>query len=99
MTIRNSDRAAQAGTLESMDCLVTIVESAEERRIEIRGAAAARFEGAMKARINSVLDKLESENGAASAVTVSVQDNGALDVILGARVEAAYRRLMKEIAS
>jgi citrate lyase subunit gamma (acyl carrier protein) len=100
MAIKDNARAARAGTLESMDCLVTVIESEDERSIEISGAAAARFEGAMKARINHVLDELEGEKRTKiGAVAVSVQDNGALDVVLGARVEAAYNRLMKEIGS
>ncbi len=83
-------RTAQAGTVESMDCLVTITGSASGRVIEITGSSASRFKGAMEAKVNAVLDELEAS--ASPAVKVSVQDNGALDVVLGARVEAAYRR-------
>jgi citrate lyase subunit gamma (acyl carrier protein) len=84
-------RTAQAGTVESMDCLVTVSESDEGRIVEITGSGAARFKDAMEAKINAALDALEasSERG---GVRVSVQDNGALDIVLGARVEAAYRR-------
>lgn len=79
-------RVAQAGTVESMDCLVTIT-AADSRAIEISGSGAARFKGAIEKKIGEVLDSL-----GAKPVNVTVQDNGALDLVLGARVEAAYRR-------
>lgn len=85
-------KAAQAGTLESMDCLVTVTCSDSGRMIEITGGSVARFKGAMEKRINEVLDSLCTQD--APNVKVSVQDNGALDIVLGARVEAAYRRFM-----
>ena len=80
--------AAQAGTVESMDCLVTIAASGGGRRIEISGSGAARFRSAMENKIIQVLDSL----GGPGDLSVTVQDNGALDLVLGARVEAAYLR-------
>ena len=85
-------RAAQAGTVESMDCIVTVTASDSGRVIEITGGSVARFKGAMERRINEVLDSLCVQG--APDVKVSVQDNGALDIVLGARVEAACRRFM-----
>ena len=41
----------------------------------------------MEKKVRQVLESLQ-----ASDVSVNVQDNGALDIVLGARVEAAYRR-------
>lgn len=81
-----ASRVAQAGTLESMDCLVSISE-ASSREIEISGSSAARFKTAIERKVSEVLDGLGAKN-----VKVSVQDNGAIDLVLGARVEAAYRR-------
>jgi citrate lyase subunit gamma (acyl carrier protein) len=75
-----------------MDCLVTVAGSDEGRIIEIAGGAAARFSAAMERRINETLDAL-----GAGPVRVSVQDNGALDVVLGARVEAAYSRYGRNV--
>jgi citrate lyase subunit gamma (acyl carrier protein) len=72
-----------------MDCLVTITGSDDGRLIEISGASAARFREAMESRINEVLDRLSAPD-----VRVSVQDNGALDIVLGARVEAAVTRYL-----
>jgi citrate lyase subunit gamma (acyl carrier protein) len=79
-----------AGTLESMDCMVTITGPVEGRVIEIAGSGAVRFKAAMERKIIEVLD----EFGALSGINVSVQDNGALDVVLGARVETAYKRFL-----
>ena len=84
----NIARKGQAGTLESMDCLVIITASDSGRVIEITGSAVSRFRTPMEQRINEKLDEL----GANEPVRVNVQDNGALDIVLGARVEAAYNR-------
>jgi citrate lyase subunit gamma (acyl carrier protein) len=79
---------AQAGTLESMDCLVTITGAAGKRTVEISGSSAVRFRTAIEKKTNEVLDALAAPAG----LRVTVQDNGALDVVLGARVEAALKR-------
>jgi citrate lyase subunit gamma (acyl carrier protein) len=88
----NNPKTAQAGTLESMDCVVTITGPEKNRVIEITGNASSRFETVMKKVINETLDGL----GGTEPVRVHVQDNGAMDVVLGARVEAAYKRYMGE---
>jgi citrate lyase subunit gamma (acyl carrier protein) len=81
-------KMAQAGTLESMDCLVVVSGSEAGRVIEISGGTVVRFKASMEKKINDTLDAL----GADERLRISVQDNGALDVVLGARVEAAYKR-------
>jgi citrate lyase subunit gamma (acyl carrier protein) len=91
MSSGETPQAAQAGTVESMDCLVTVADSGGGRRIEISGSGASRFRDAMENKITQVLDGL----GAGGDVAVVVQDNGALDLVLGARVEAAYLRFRK----
>ena len=85
-------KIAQAGTLESMDCLVTLTEAPASTgiKIEITGASAARFRSAMEKKIKETLAALGVKD-----IAAAVQDNGALDIVLGARVEAAYGRLMK----
>ncbi|MDR1943752.1 MAG: citrate lyase acyl carrier protein [Synergistaceae bacterium] len=82
--------AAQAGTIESMDCLVTVTGSGEGRRIEIAGGGSSRVRSAMETKIVQILEELDSAG--TDNILVSVQDNGALDLVLGARVEAAYLR-------
>lgn len=86
-------KTSQAGTLESMDCLVTLTEapSGAGIKIEITGASAPRFKSAMEKKITDTLCELGTKD-----IEVRVQDNGALDIVLGARVEAAYKRLQKE---
>jgi citrate lyase subunit gamma (acyl carrier protein) len=81
---------AQAGTLESMDCLVTATEEPAGTgvKIQISGSSAARFRTAMEKKVREVLDSMGIKD-----INISIQDNGALDVVLGARVEAAVRRL------
>jgi citrate lyase subunit gamma (acyl carrier protein) len=71
-----------------MDCLVTITGSDEGRVVDISGSAAVRFKKSMEKKINAVLDGMNARE----SISVNVQDNGALDVVLGARVEAAYNR-------
>lgn len=85
-------KTAQAGTLESMDCLVTLTEAAGGTGIKmnIAGASAVRFRSAMEKKIADTLNMLGVKD-----MEVTVQDNGALDVVLGARVEAAYSRYLK----
>ena len=84
----NIAHTGQAGTLESMDCLVVITASNTGRVIEVTGSAVSRFGAQMERKINETLDAL----GASEPLKVNVQDNGALDIVLGARVEAAYNR-------
>jgi citrate lyase subunit gamma (acyl carrier protein) len=92
-------RTGQAGTIESMDCLVTIAQAHEGRRIDITGHGASRFKSVMEARINRVVDGLELSGMARhSPLSISVQDNGALDVVLEARLEAAYFRYLEALS-
>lgn len=83
-------RTAQAGTMESMDCIATVRELAPGSGMVIllAGSGAARFKSAMEKTIAVVLRSLE-----ATDVEVSIQDNGAIDLVLGARVEAAVKKL------
>lgn len=83
-------RTAGAGTLESMDCLVTVSEAAPGSGIviELEGSGAGRFRTAMERTVRSVLASLGADD-----LIVTVSDRGALDVTLEARVETAVRRL------
>lgn len=81
---------AHAGTLESMDCIVTVTEreSGSGNAVSITGSGSARFKTAMEKKICEVL----AASGA-SDLEVAVQDNGAIDLVLGARLEAALKKL------
>lgn len=82
---------AQAGTLESMDCLVTVTGGVPGSgvKIEIIGSSAARFKSAMKKKVSEVVASLGAKN-----LDIQIQDNGAIDLVLGARVEAAVKKIM-----
>lgn len=85
-------RTAQAGTMESMDCIATVRELSPGSGtvILLAGGGAARFKSAMEKKVAAVLRSL----GAAD-IEVSIQDNGAIDLVLGARVEAAVKKLSR----
>ena len=86
-------KTASAGTLESMDCLVTVTEAAPCSGvvIELEGSSVSRFRSAMEKTVRSTLSNL-----GANDVTVNVNDHGSLDVVLEARVETAVKRLRGE---
>ena len=83
-------KTAMAGTLESMDCLITVTEGIPGSGvvIELDGSSAVRFATAIKNTITTTLDSLKVTD-----VSVLVNDHGALDVVLAARVETAVRRM------
>ena len=83
-------KTAQAGTVESMDCLVTVSEAEPGTglALTLAGSSVARFSKAMEKAVRETLESLGIRD-----LTVSVQDNGALDLVLKARVEAAVARL------
>lgn len=84
-------KTAQAGTVESMDCVVTVREEAPGKGlgIELQGASVARFRSVMEKTVRGKAEEL----GLTDA-TLSIQDNGALDVVLRARVETAVKRFL-----
>ena len=84
---------ATAGTLESMDCLVTATRKApgSGMTIELEGSSAARFRTAMEKTVRDTAADLQETD-----LLISVNDHGALDVVLAARVETAIRRLRGE---
>ena len=83
-------KTASAGTLESMDCTVTASEGAPGSGVVVRiaGSSAARFGETMKKVVLAKAESLGSKD-----VEIAVQDNGALDLVLAARTEAALKRL------
>lgn len=80
---------ATAGTLESMDCLVIVTETAPGAGISLtlEGSSVPRFRTSMEKTVRAVLDSMGIKD-----MDVKVQDHGALDVVLEARVETAVRR-------
>lgn len=74
-----------------MDCLVTATQGVPGSgvKVEITGSSAARFKSAMEKKVNEVVVSLGAKD-----IDLSIQDNGAIDLVLGARVEAALKKLM-----
>lgn len=83
---------AIAGTMESMDCMVTVTEApcGSGIAIEIEGSNVKRFRAAMEKTVRETLASL-----GAGDISVKVDDHGALDVTLAARVETAVKRLRR----
>lgn len=77
---------AVAGTLESSDVYVQ-VEPNEGIEVAIESVVLVQFGDAIKASIMEVLAENEVEN-----VKVSVNDRGAIDCTIRARVETALKR-------
>lgn len=77
---------AVAGTLESSDVYVK-VEPAEALEICIESVVYNQFADAIKASVEEVLKDLGVESG-----KISVNDKGAIDCVIQARVETAIKR-------
>jgi citrate lyase subunit gamma (acyl carrier protein) len=76
---------ASAGTLESSDCLVTVTLSGNG--IEYEGANRSIFFNRTEKIVREAMGKYSVENA-----SVRIQDQGALEVTLRARVETAIER-------
>ncbi|PKO89517.1 MAG: citrate lyase acyl carrier protein [Betaproteobacteria bacterium HGW-Betaproteobacteria-12] len=79
-------RRGQAGTMQSSDLMV-IVEPADALSIEIESTVKQQFEHLIRARIEAVLAKHGAKH-----LRVSVNDRGALDYAIEARLAAALQR-------
>lgn len=77
---------AVAGTLESSDVYVT-VEPAQELEIEIQSVVYNQFADQIKESVMEVLQELQVKSG-----KVTINDKGAIDCVIKARVETAVRR-------
>lgn len=79
-------RKGQAGTMQSSDLMV-IVEPADGLVIEIESTVKKQFEHLIRAKLEQVLAKHGAENA-----RISINDRGALDYAIEARLETALRR-------
>lgn len=77
---------AVAGTLESSDCMVT-VEPAEQVTVEVRSVVYQQFGEDIEASVRQVLENMGITGG-----LVRVNDMGAVDWVIRARLETAVRR-------
>lgn len=82
---------AVAGTLESSDAFVS-VEPADTLEIELQSVVSRQYGEAIRAAVVQVLEDLDVQSG-----RISVNDRGALDCVIRARVETALRRAGGEV--
>ncbi|MBF0784592.1 citrate lyase acyl carrier protein [Muribacter muris] len=83
-------KIALAGTLESSDALVRIAPS-DSVEIEINSSVGKQFSDAILATVQAVLSELNI-----TKVQVNIEDKGALDCVLRARLKAALLRASDE---
>ena len=77
---------AQAGSLESSDCMV-IVSPAGSFSLDYRGPNSRLFGGRTEAIAREMADRYAPEGA-----EVRIQDRGALEITLRARIETAFKR-------
>lgn len=87
-------KPAMAGTLESSDCMVTVTsEGGESVRYEIESIVMERYGDAIERAARETVESLGVTSG-----RITIQDRGALDCVIAARVETAIRRAaVKEV--
>ncbi|MDR3669809.1 MAG: citrate lyase acyl carrier protein [Holophaga sp.] len=81
---------ATAGTMQSSDLMV-VVEPSDTLRIDVDSTVKKQYEHLIRAQVNATLEQLQ-----VSAGTIKINDRGALDYAIAARVETAIRRAAKE---
>lgn len=80
-------KRATAGTLESSDAFVSLEPNEDGIALTIESAVSRQFGGEIRKTAEAVLRGFGVENA-----RVFIQDRGALDCVLRARLETAIRR-------
>lgn len=83
-------KPASAGTMESSDVLVELVP-AEGREIQLTSVVEAQFGDSIRAVADEMLNQFGLEN-----VCLRIDDRGALECVLRARIETAILRAKGE---
>ena len=83
-------KAAAAGTMESSDVLVELVP-AQGRDIQLTSVVEAQFGDSIRAVAGEMLDQFDLQN-----VCLRIDDRGALECVLRARIETAILRAKGE---
>jgi citrate lyase subunit gamma (acyl carrier protein) len=90
--MRKIEKSAYAGTLESSDAFVQIEPiSTDEIKIELRSSVEEMYGEDIIRLINDTIKELEVSN-----IHVKVQDKGALDYVIKARLQSAVLRALDE---
>lgn len=80
-------KLATAGTLESSDAFVTVEPNENGIELNLESVVINQFGEEIEALVYSVLDELDVKN-----VNISINDRGAVECVLRARIETAVMR-------
>ncbi|WP_423364540.1 citrate lyase acyl carrier protein [Mycoplasma sp. P36-A1] len=80
-------KTAMAGTLESNDVLVEVFPSKGKREVEIESIVMEQFGQEITDVVNATLDQLNAND-----LIIKLNDKGALNYTIKARVETAVKR-------
>ena len=83
---------ASAGTIEKCDCLVTVSKGEGDIKINLSSKVLYQYGDSIKNTIIQTLKKLDVND-----VTVDVEDMGAFEYVIVARLEAAIYRSQKQM--
>jgi len=83
-------KSAQSGTMQSSDLMI-FLEPATELRIEIESTVKQQFEHLIRAKVEEVLAEHQVTSG-----QIRINDRGALDYAIVARLEAGLKRACGE---
>lgn len=83
---------ASAGKIEKCDCLVTVSKGEGDIKINLSSKVLYQYGDSIKNTILQTLKKLDVND-----VTVDVEDMGAFEYVIVARLEAAIYRSLKQM--
>ena len=83
---------ASAGTIEKCDCLVTVSKGEGDIKINLSSKVLYQYGDSIRNTILQTLKKLDIND-----VTVDVEDMGAFEYVIVARLEAAIYRSQKQM--
>ena len=83
---------ASAGTIDKCDCLVTVSKGEGDIKINLSSKVLYQYGDSIRNTILQTLKKLDINN-----VTVDVEDMGAFEYVIVARLEAAIYRSQKQM--
>ena len=83
---------ASAGTIEKCDCLVTVSKGEGDIKINLSSKVLYQYGDSIRNRILQTLKKLNIND-----ITVDVEDMGAFEYVIVARLEAAIYRSQKQM--
>ena len=83
---------ASAGTIEKCDCLVTVSKGEGDIKINLSSKVLYQYGDSIRNTILQTLKKLDIND-----VTVDVEDMGAFEYVIMARLEAAIYRSQKQM--